>query len=323
MTCSAETSGGKGPGAEVQGAVAGQAAQAEGRRHVKTLLSGVKADEVIPQPFPHIVVREPLDPDVCARLLAEYPPLDLITRGRPFRSNQRFSYSAARVLQDARVSPLWKELVAVHVSTGFWEEFTELFGPSIRSLYPALGRDGGKLASLKVGVRGSPEGSDADVLLDAQICVNTPVTDRPSSVQPVHIDGDDELFAGLFYLRHPDDDSEGGDLELYRFKTPHRKFNGRTVDQACVERIKRIRYDTNVLVLFVNSLQSLHGVSPRSVTPKPRCFLNVLGDVRGPLFDVRPFQTAAALRREWLTRLRRGVSRLRRSLPIGHRSAPR
>jgi hypothetical protein len=290
---------------------------------VKTLLSGVQAHDVIVEPFPHVVVREPLDPRMCAQLLAEYPTLDIIPRGRPFQSNQRFSYSATRVLQDARISPLWREVVAAHVSPSFWEEFIGLFGPSVGSLYPTLGQAGGGLASLKVGLRGSPDGSDPDVLLDAQICVNTPVTDRPTSVQPVHLDVPKELFAGLFYLRHPEDDSEGGDLELYRFTTPSWRFDGRVADQTRVERIRTIRYDTNVLVLFVNSLQSLHGVSPRSVTSRPRCFLNVLGDLKGPLFDVSPFQTAAALRREWLRRLRRGVSRLRRSLPIGQRPVPR
>ena len=57
-----------------------------------------------------------------------------------------------------------------------------------------------------------------------------------------------------------------------------------------VERVTTVKYESNVLVLFVNSLRSLHGVSVRQPTPWTRCFLNLLAEVPTPLFDLAAHQ---------------------------------
>jgi hypothetical protein len=45
-----------------------------------------------------------------------------------------------------------------------------------------------------------------------------------------------------------------------------------------------------VLVLFLNSIDALHGVSVRSTTNVPRYFLNLVAEVREPLFDLKGYQ---------------------------------
>jgi hypothetical protein len=224
-------------------------------------------------------------------LIAEYPPLEVVTEGRPYRSNQRFSYPAHRAMEDARVSPLWREMVRAHASQEFLADVLRVFGPAIRRTYPEFEEERGDLERLRAGLRKRDTFNEADVLLDAQICVNTPVTAEPTSVREAHLDDPRKLFAGLFYLRRPEDDSSGGDLELYRYRTNRFRFHqGQMIEPRYVETVKTIPYGKNVLVLFLNSLNSLHGVSVRRKTDILRCFLNLVGEVERPLFDLKSLQ---------------------------------
>ena len=109
----------------------------------------------------------------------------------------------------------------------------------------------------------------------------------PEQPHRVHVDRQVALFAGLLYMRRPDDDSRGGDLELYRFRDRPRRFEpGRYVDDALVELVKTIPYEANRLVFFVHSPDALHGVSPRSVTPHPRLHVNFLAELQGQFWEL-------------------------------------
>ncbi|MEO6366004.1 MAG: hypothetical protein ABIO38_08170, partial [Luteimonas sp.] len=71
-------------------------------------------------------------------------------------------------------------------------------------------------------------------------------------------------------------------------------------DPCDVELAATVPYSSNTLVLFLNSLQAVHGVTPRQVTPRTRYFFNLVGEIPVPLFDLdvrqRPRQ---GMRRAW------------------------
>jgi len=101
------------------------------------------------------------------------------------------------------------------------------------------------------------------------------------------------LFAGLFYLRQEDDDSVGGDLEIRRFRpelSDAQKLGcfrrAIYVDDKWTELVKTVKYDRNVLVVLVNGIDSLHGVTPRQPTPHRRIFMNLVADMDQPLFHI-------------------------------------
>jgi len=242
-----------------------------------TVIDKAKKEDIISKPFPHLIIKEAIDEAVCDRLLKEFPPLAIITKGAPYDSNQRFSYSAVDILENDKISPLWCDFVKAHLSQEFFDKLTALFDLS-------------HLQGLKVGIRKIGGFHNADILLDAQICVNTPVWEKPSSVRTAHVDDPRKVFAGLFYLRLPQDDSSGGELEIYEYARPSFKFEGQQIAGKYVRLIKRVPYQKNTLVLFANSLDSLHGVSPRLPTPHPRLFFNLVGEIREPLFDLRSHQ---------------------------------
>jgi hypothetical protein len=189
--------------------------------------------------------------------------------------------------------------VRAHLSQAFLDRALSLFGGAIRAEYPDFEERFGPIAKLRAGVRNLETHAEVDVLLDAQICVNTPVVSKPTSVRTGHLDLFEKLFAGLLYLRHPEDRSRGGALELYRFKPGRYAFHGKYIDSRYLELARTVEYERNVLVFFLNTRRSLHGVTVRERTDFPRLFLNLLAEVSEPLFDLADCQEGLARRAAW------------------------
>ena len=249
-----------------------------------SVVSRVTPADVKHEPFPHVVVRDALDRDVCDRLIEEFPPLELFARGRSYGSNQRFNIRGVDAADDERLSPLWRELVRVHQSQAFLGHLLTLFADGIRSTYPWFEDELGPLEELRAGIRYRDSFDEVDVLVEAQPAVNTPVTGPPTSVRAGHLDNPDKLFVGLYYLRHPDDKSTGGDLELYRYTTSKPVFDDHEIGSRYIAPVESVRYEPNTAVLFLNTDKSLHGVTPRTETPIPRLFLNLNFEVNRDLF---------------------------------------
>ena len=52
-----------------------------------------------------------------------------------------------------------------------------------------------------------------------------------------------------------------------------------------VEKVKTIEYKPNTMFFFVNSLNSIHGVSRRDATNQCRRYVNILAETEKPLFE--------------------------------------
>ena len=256
---------------------------------MQSLLSKVHKREIFTEPFPHLIIQDPIDDEICLQLISEFPDLETVTKGANYTSNERFSYSAIDVLGNYQITPLWQEFVKVHTSQLFLEEIINLFTEEILKVYPDFDQKIGDLAQLKSGIRNIDNFEDKNVLLDAQICVNTPVVATPSSVRGPHVDNANKLFAGLYYLRDPrDTTSTGGNLEIHRYKHQNYRFSKRQfINSEDVEVVKTVNYERNVLVFLLNSEMSLHGVTVRDVTDHTRYFFNLLGEVKQPLFTMK------------------------------------
>ena len=277
------------------------------------LLAGLPLDIVRNSPYPHLVARDVLPSDLVARLIEEFPSLDTVAEGKSPGNNQRFSYAAHKALTDTRISEDWKRLLADQLTQGFLDHFFRLFGAAIRRRLPEFTARFGEDPRLRAGVRRRGAFRDADVLLESQISVNTPVLET-TSVRGPHIDMPDKLFAGLFYLRHPDDDSQGGDLRIHRYRNGNRCLRGQFIDEQDVEVVDTVSYQSNVLVLFLNGFDAIHGVTPRQPTHHPRLFLNLFGELQQPLFDLNHYQRDQSVTNRARYRLLMGQKRLVRSV---------
>jgi len=114
----------------------------------------------------------------------------------------------------------------------------------------------------------------ARIALDARVEINCPVTAAASSPRGAHLDTGNRIYSGLFYLRHPEDDSIGGDLQLFRWKDgPVRDTNVFQLPAESVECVATIAYKPNLLVFFPQGIDAIHGVSVRQPTPHFRRYV--------------------------------------------------
>jgi hypothetical protein len=247
---------------------------------MRSLLAGIGAADIRSHPFPHVSVSDVLDADTYAALSASFPPASCIAwDGAPLPSNRRFPMAASRMLLNGDVSAAWKEFVTLHSSPAFFAEVVALF----RDHWPAALRQslGGTLLGHPLGLLGR-DGYDsgARILLDARIEINTPVIERACSVRGVHLDTPNRLFSGLFYLRHPQDDALGGDLQLFRWKYgPLGEVDRFELPHAAVELVTTIAYRANQLVIFPHCIDALHGVSVREPTPHARRYVFLTAEI--------------------------------------------
>jgi hypothetical protein len=291
---------------------------------VHSVLESVTRDDLLLDPYPHIVRESCLPADYYSKLLSAFPSDETITsiykrhpdcppqiRESVIRQNTRYDISAFQLLEAPGLVPgIWMDFVRYHTSPQFFSEVLNLIGPEIRHTYPFLEERLGKdLSSFSTGVRFA---SACDVSLDCQLGINTPPT-RHSTVRGPHTDAPVELFAILLYMKDEHDERAGGDLGIYRWKDPSaRGFVAAEVEQDDAELVKTVRYKPNTMVLFLNSDLALHGVTPRDASTHTRRLLNIIGEVDQSLpsgLFVLP-QKHAQQKKPWLRRKLRKLGKM-------------
>lgn len=263
-----------------------------------SILSNASTSSLMLDPYPHLVIRNALDPDIFAALEAQFPADEVVVNRRPVKDTW-YDYPACEVIRDERIAPLWREFFAYHVSQEFYLELAALLGDAIRRTYPQLeSRLGKPLEELKVGMRpggkGDPLAPGADVSMECQFYAN--YTRAPRAVRGPHVDRPSELFAALLYFRQAADDSTGGDLEICRAIDASLYPSQRSVriaelpaeiSASKVSTVSTATYAANTLVLFLNSPKSVHAVTGRSSTPLTRRHINFCCDLTLDLFEMR------------------------------------
>jgi len=254
-----------------------------------SILKRATSRDVRTEPFPYLHIENALPPEYYRRLAASFPGRSLMLDGQTREQNTAYVFSGVPTLTDPKSQPPeWSAFMRYHLSIDFFRDIIKLFGAQFRAIYPDFEmRVGKKFADMTVGPRF--EGAPWDIQLDCQFCVNSPVV-TPSTVRGPHIDSNRKLFNALLYLRLDEDDSTGGDFEIYKLKhKPEKEEYGARgdlygVEDNVVKTAACIPYRANSLVLFLNSLNSFHGVSPRGVTQVPRQYINFLVECNFPLF---------------------------------------
>lgn len=258
------------------------------------LLSNVDARDIVTEPYVHYAQIDVVPAPLYEELAAAFPSLATIINDRAdVGSNEAVRMTAKQVASDRRIAPLWREFFEYHTSADYWRVVARLFGPHFRHALPRLEeRVGRAYEDWRVAPRGYV--GEADVRLDCQFVMNTPVT-RRSSVKTPHIDLCDKIFSALFYMRDPADRSGGGDLDIYDWQREPRFVKHRALLRD-VALVKTIPYRANSYLCFVNSPQAVHGVSPRDETNVPRRYINFIAEL--PIKAFEPKQIGR-LQRLW------------------------
>ncbi|MEQ8860264.1 MAG: hypothetical protein RIC56_16625 [Pseudomonadales bacterium] len=257
-----------------------------GGRRLSILGRATKADIRL-DPYPHVVVHDALPEDVYRQLDAEFPEFDWIAGSEARENNRACLKPAAQALGSSQVSRLWQAFFEYHLSAAFFDEFVALWGPTVLAQHPGFQANFGKaLKDFEVGVRatGKSEASDnreADVVLDCVFGVNTPVW-QPTPVRGPHIDSPFKLFSSLLYFRRVDDDSVGGDHQMFRLRRRmYPRARLKKIPGRYVEPVGRVPYRANTLLFWLNGVSAIHGVTARGVTSVPRRYVATMGECYG------------------------------------------
>lgn len=232
-----------------------------------------KSAEVIPDPWPHVVIEEALPEDLYIDLLqTRLSPERIVSlSGRPEKGNSRYDVSASQLLK-SEVADIWKRFVAYHVSHQFWQDILRVFGEVIKELHPTFD------ITEPVGTRLV---HPAPILLDCQMGINTPALTY-GRVRGPHIDNSAALFAGLLYMGN----TAGGDLLLQRWRGKRTFTDKFEIADRDVETVACVPYRHNTFVAFINSPDAIHAVTPRH-SPEHRLLCNLVVDsAKGKLFKI-------------------------------------
>lgn len=249
-----------------------------------SVLDRVTPADIRLDPFAHIVIPDALDPDFYAALADGFPGFARIGWDDPLRrvpSDRRFLMGAESILEAADMPACWKAFVDRHTGPDFLAQVEALFaGHWHPALLKALG---GRLAGHETARLSFSKfvPQSVSILQDARIEINTPVHATASAPRGPHLDTANRLFSGLLYFRDPADDSEGGELLLYRWRdtVSADPFAFQQPPDAVTE-VARIPYRANQLVMFPQGLHALHGVGLRQPTPHTRRYVFITAELR-------------------------------------------
>lgn len=230
-----------------------------------------KAGPLVRDPFPHVVIHDALD--YYDDLARTRPSAKRIIGNRAYEENQRLDLRSVDCLNAPDIHAIWKAFIALHTSDLFWREVREYL--RVDEYYPGINWE-------PVG----PRAPDVRLGMECQPGINTPLV-TSGRVRGPHLDNTAELYGGMLYMRHADDDSTGGELQVCRWKNGMRRFHGKLecYDED-VEVVATVPYQANTFVLFLNTPDSVHAVTPRSPSTVPRMLVNVAADYCHPLFKV-------------------------------------
>ena len=234
------------------------------------------------------MVENALDGQLCRRLVREFPPLETFTQGRPYGSNEKIYYVGVDALQNPDLSRAWKDLVGNHLQRSIWAELLTIFRPHLLGAYPDFEERFGKLDDLKIGTRHIDEYSNCDVLLDSELVIHAPVTGDPCVERGPHLKMRDKIFVAYLYLRPDEDKSQDPDHALYSIKPGESPVfdSVQVADPALLNLEKLIPCRHNTLIVFLNTPQSIQGLTARSAGTLPLMMYHFLAEMPETLFEI-------------------------------------
>lgn len=251
------------------------------------ILGRVTRADIRLEPYPHVLIHDALPQALFDALAAAFPSLDYVARDQASLNNKSCLRGAAEVIGDPLVAPIWQQFFDFHLSRAFFDAFCDLWGDTVARVHPGIEQNFGKpLREFTTACRSPGKGTttanrQTDLVLDCVFGINTPVR-AESAVRGAHVDSPFKLFSSLLYFRDPEDASEGGEYELYRIRRrmyPRRLL--KKIPDRYVDPVARVPYRANTLMFWLNSAGSVHGVTPRKVTPMPRRYVSVMGECYG------------------------------------------
>lgn len=228
-------------------------------------------------PFPYIYIPQVLPWDLYEKLEAEYPEQHVT--GKRTTGFKTIRYRQHEFDYENVVSNTWREFVNYNTSKEFKDELIKVFSDGIIKHYNHLYT---KYTTADVSPRMKP--TKDSIKMELQFVCNA--TDQVQIRTP-HVDEARELFACLFYFKKPEDKIADGGLNIYKNISDKqwRRKKGREAVLEDIDVVDYIPYQRNAMICFLNTVDSLHGVTPRENPTSIRRYINISGHVDEELFQ--------------------------------------
>jgi hypothetical protein len=264
-----------------------------------SIFDQISSKHVQSYPFPHAVVLDALPVYLVEQLLATRPALGQVAEayshaersaGQVFaRPGEKIHLRSAQLLNDQFASAVWKDTVRKYLSAFELAKLLSAFAPAIRSQYPQLEREWGKISDWTIGQRFVDSSNDFVLLADVQLSYHAPSPVRMVAERGPHLKVTNKLLICQYFLKIAEDQSAGGDLLLYGVKENSSLTFGK--DQQVVNReslilAKRIEYKANTAVAFLNTPRSFQAFSEHGGTIHPCFYLNIVLEFAKPIFSI-------------------------------------
>lgn len=229
----------------------------------------ITPDDLMQDPCPYFWIKDALPWNLYEQLAAEYPEQYMMRDGKRTFQARRYRQHE---FEPGTITPLWQEFVDYHTSREFKDRVLALFAPAI-DRYHAAHHAGWLEAPVtarhdKPGVK-----QPGSIAMELQFVLNG---QQETTVRTTHLDNARELFAGLLYMRRPEDTSTGGDIHVFRKLVARPTYTGvREVDAAHVTSAGSVPYRANHMILFLNTEDTIHGVTPRIGATCLRRYINI------------------------------------------------
>ena len=191
---------------------------------------------------------------------------------------------------DDELHDSWRSVISEHLAPAAVHRLLGIFAPAIRQQYPQLEDEFGDLSDWSIGQRYVDDPESCVLLADVQISYHAPVPNTTAQDRGPHLKMTNKLLICQLLMRLFEDDSEGGELQLYT-RPDKEKLLVVTGDQEVVAGQglileKTIPYRANTAVAFLNTPESIQTMAPRR-SDKPLMYLNMIFEHRRPLFSLK------------------------------------
>ena len=235
-----------------------------------SLLKKFKKSDLHLENFPYILIENALDEEFYNELSNNFPKFESFTDDQNIKENTRYHINSENYIG---TSPAWKEFLEYHSSIEFFKSIISIFNNEIQNsknenLLNLLSKKNLKTGYTKKDLKEKK----IDIYHDVSININTKVSENKPTVRTPHLDNPSKIYGGLFYMRNPRDKCKGGDLEIYKFKDK-KKYIGKAVPSRFIQKVSQVDYKENNLVIFLNTDDSIHGVTQRTATKLSRRFI--------------------------------------------------
>ena len=240
-----------------------------------SVLQNIK--EVHTSPYPYVCVEEALPENIYKELEESFPE-ELVTSTSPHDGGITYRYKCKEA-KERPIPNIWQDFFAYHTSPEYFSACIELFAPSIEKYYSS--------DTVRNFLKGHVTTRDVDnsgqYVTDCQFVVHEPVDQTGTSRTP-HVDNPVEIYAGLLYMRKPNDTSVGGNFTIHEQTGNIEQVNkslGRQVEDSIHKPVREVPYKANSFCMFLNVMGSIHSVTPRIEPTERRRSINIIGEFNG------------------------------------------